>query len=387
MRTLLGLPTIVKDLSPQFPFGTIQNETDTQDGTPVIREIYGDVLTNIYKLLKVVGITATGTEDSDISQYQIIEALKKLPNSLNDIEQVLDKTGLAWHVPFDLELLPNKYVFFARASESYVNGSSYTFRGLGLAEYTFNSPTGFNASDELLIVIDSSEVRAYSLSFLSETSNDILTPFGSPIAYNDSNLLSYFENGNLLNDTPNTESIEQTIRVFESDGTLLVTDVFIVTGFCLCVVYYPSTVTYKVFQFDVSDYTIPELVTFSGGSIGAGTDYSPYFFTNGSVLFVTNGANANVNNYDVAKFTYNSATPSLTYVSSVNLDVAFEKTTNTVIKSGNLYTFKDNSLKYFNVNTGVMTVLDTYNGIVGQIFLFNSSVYFTSGEVGKKWTI
>jgi len=126
MKTIKNI-AVPQDSSAQFPFSTIKNETDTENGTPVIREIYGDVLTNLYKLLQVVGITPTNTEDSDITQYQILEALKKLPNSLNDIEQVLSLSGLVWNVPLDTDYLPNKYFFVARASDNYVSGTTYTF--------------------------------------------------------------------------------------------------------------------------------------------------------------------------------------------------------------------------------------------------------------------
>ena len=103
MRTIKN-QNIPQNSDAKFPFSTILNETETNSGTPVIEEVYGDILTNIYKLLQVVGVTASETQDSDTSQYQILEALKLLPNSLNDIEQVLSLTTTTWNVPLNLDL-------------------------------------------------------------------------------------------------------------------------------------------------------------------------------------------------------------------------------------------------------------------------------------------
>ena len=76
MRTIKQLPIPQDTNLAKFPQGTILNETDTAQGTPVVREIYGDILTNIYKILSLTGITPDGTEDSETTQYQIVNALK-----------------------------------------------------------------------------------------------------------------------------------------------------------------------------------------------------------------------------------------------------------------------------------------------------------------------
>lgn len=160
---VLGNLSVDKDTNAKYPLGSnIQNETDTLNGTPVVREIYGDILMNLYRILELTNITPTDTEDNKDTQFQLVEALKKLPNSLNDIEQVLTLSGSVWSVPFDLSILPNKYFFIARASENFVDGTTYTFKGTGAIELPFTS-SGFNGSDELLIIIDNSTVRAYSL--------------------------------------------------------------------------------------------------------------------------------------------------------------------------------------------------------------------------------
>ena len=57
--------SVPKEVSSDFPFGAIINETDTEDGTPVVREIYNDLLVNCYKILTLAGITPNGGEDSE----------------------------------------------------------------------------------------------------------------------------------------------------------------------------------------------------------------------------------------------------------------------------------------------------------------------------------
>ena len=49
MRTIRDLPIVQDGNNTLFPDGQIKNETATDPGTPVVREIYGDVITNIYE--------------------------------------------------------------------------------------------------------------------------------------------------------------------------------------------------------------------------------------------------------------------------------------------------------------------------------------------------
>ena len=102
----------------KFPDGQINNETDTQEGTPVVREIYGDVLTNIYKLMRDSGVTANGNEDSETDGYQLLEAFKKFSNELNDIRQLATVQGTNINLNFNIDFLPDNYVFIGLISEN-----------------------------------------------------------------------------------------------------------------------------------------------------------------------------------------------------------------------------------------------------------------------------
>lgn len=388
MKTLEQLQ-IVREVSTNHPFGAIINETNTADGTPVVREVYNDHLVNHYKLLQEVGLSANGLEDNETNGYQVLEALKKLPNKLNDIEQVLDFSGNTFSVSFDLAYLPDKYFFIARSSSAYVSGVSYNFSGNGSGGevYSFSSPTGFNASDELLVIIDQSGVRAYSVAGPSiSTAEEIFTVMGSPLSFNDSEKLYYKESGNLMNDNPKIEYLEDYIRVQSSDGTIIVNDMFILQGFVLCFCYSIENNTYSFYQFDMNGNTSAIFVD-SGSVFGTGTDFSPYVYTDGTYLYATNSANNSANDFALSKLNYSASGASISLNSTVNLNTGFVKNTNAVIVSNRLVTLVEGVLSYFNLSSDQRTILGTYNNLIGNLFKFNGSTYFTSGEVAKKWIV
>jgi hypothetical protein len=385
MRTIKQL-AIPQDSSTEFPQSTIKNETITEAGTPVVREIYGDILTNIYKLLQVVGETPTGTEDSDLTQYQILNALKKLPNVLNDVEQILDLTTTVWSVPFDLDLLPNKYFFIAKASDTYVGSVPYTFKGTGATEYGFTS-SGFNASDELLVIIDSAGVKAYPLTSSTAVQNELFTVMGLPIAFNDGNKVYYQNQGSLVSDLPSVDYLENIIRIEVADGTILVTDIVVLNGYALCFCFKPSTNDYFFRHFDLTDLSVSFAVAISGTSFANASDFSPYLYAETGNIYITNNMNVDANDYTVSKLAYTPLTNTLTFISTVALDNSFVKTSNAVVKSGLLYTFVAGQLESFNLSSGAKTLIGNYSSIVGNLFQFNGNIYFGSGEVATKWTL
>lgn len=383
MKTLANL-NVPKDTSPEFPFGTIQNETDTQEGTPVVRELYGDILTNLWKLLEITGEIPTGTEDSDNTQYQIINALKKFSNELNDIEQILTLNVAQWVVPFSFELLPNKYVFTARASEKYISGTVYTFKGAGATVYNFTSPTGFSASDELLIIIDSATVRAYSLTALNGVTN-VFNVLGAPLSFNASNDMYYLSDGQLYSDTPSIHQLQAAIIASTGTPTYQLIDVVILKGYAMCLVYESATLTYNLFTFSLLDLNTVINITITGAP-GVGTDEEVYMFSDGVDLFFTNDFNNSANDYSISKYSYTVGTQTVAFVSSINIDNSFLKTTNGFVRTNKLITFVDKDLASFNLATGAKTVLLTnYQLTLGVLFSFNGKSYYTNDEVASEW--
>lgn len=378
MRTIkqLSAPQNVND---NLPFGGILNETSAVQGTPVVEEIYGDVLSNIYKILEQTGVVANGTQDNDDTQYQLIEALKKLPNSLNDIQQTLSLTSNQWFVPFNLERLPNKYFFIAKPNSDYISGIPYIFKGNGLVEYTFASD-GFKANEPVLVIIDQSQVKAFSL--ISTKNETISAVGGFPISYNDTNKMYYFENGVMYDDTPMKYSLQSIIRVNLSDGTIIVKDVVVLGGFVLCLCYGTS---YFFRKFALTDLTTVLPVTINGASFSDTIDNDPYIFASSGFIYISNDMNATVNDFDLHKFAFTGG--NLTLVATETINSTFKKTTNYFIKNNDLFTIETSDLVKYDLNTNTKTNLGKQNTKIGQLLAFNSNPYFVVGEIGTKWLI
>jgi hypothetical protein len=377
---VLGNLTVNKDSSTDYPFGAnIQNETDTISGTPVVREIYGDVLMNIYRLLELAKITPTNTEDNDTTQYQIVDALKKLPNSLNDIEQILTLSGSVWSVPFDLSILPNKYFFIARASDAYVG--STTFKGSGTLELPFTS-SGFNASDELLVIIDSSSVRAYSLSKLSETPDFLPTIISTPLRFSEGSELYYLDSGKLYKNIQ-VWDLQNLIRVDQSDGTLILQESFIMQGYVVCVVLNPATDNYEFYAFDLLDLNTV-IVLSTDLTQDVGVNLAPIFYADNDNLYVTNDANTNVNDYSFFVLKFDATYETINYLSDFTIDVSFQKTANGTTLNNKLYVLKNGFLDFYNLSTLAKTTIGYFPAIDGELFSLNGSLYLNQMNIAHK---
>lgn len=387
MKVLGGLP-IEKDANLKYPFGAnIKNETDTENGTPVVREIYGDVLMNLYRVMELAGITPNNVEDNADTQFQLVEAFKKFSNEINDINHVLTLNSTVWSLPLNLAILPNRFICFAQVSDNYVSTQTYTFKGIGDLELPFISQ-GFNASEQVLIVIDTDGVKAFSLNKLQEVADTVYTPLGSPIAFNDTDKMYYKEDGYLISDLPSSDDIQQKLRVFSSDGTLILQDVFIHNGKIICFCLIPDSKTYYIYDLLISDLNnITESGIFPNDE---DFDYQPYsYLDENGVLFLSNKGNQNGSSEDgeFAKYVRN-VSGIFTFVSIVELDFSFfEKTTNAVIHNGFIYTFVNGYLRKYNLTTGIKTDVLYLPAVNGQLFRFNGEVYFTTGEVAKKWVL
>lgn len=384
MKTLNQVD-VVQDSNAKYPFGsTIKNETETQEGTAIVADYMADIIQNIYKLVKLAGITPTGSEDSDETQYQIVEALKKLPNLMNDVEQVLSLNETVWSVPLNLNILPNKYFLFAKADENYNSSLTYTFKGTGATEYPFLS-SGFVSGDEILIIFNTSQVVAYNLTRLSSTSQDISTTLGSPLSFNGSNKIWYQDNGILFSDTPNVYDLQSVIRTDVGDSSVIVNDMFIMDSNVVCFCFIPTGNNYFFRRFETSDLSTSLEVTLVGISFDNASNFFPYVFASNRFLYVTNNMNDNNEDFNIVRLNFNSTTSTLTFVSSVDLDNSFVKTTNAVVFGGFIYTMISGELNKFNVVTGVKTTVGDFPSVVGQLFGFDGSVFFGSGEIAKKW--
>jgi hypothetical protein len=379
---VLGNLLVDKDTNAKYPLGAnIQNETDTLNGTPVVREIYGDVLMNLYRILELTNTVPTNTEDNKDTQFQLVEALKKLPNSLNDIEQVLTLSGLVWTVNFDLSILPNKYFFLARASSNYVTGVDYLLKGTGGLTLPFTSG-GFNASDEILVIIDTSGVRAYSLNKLNSTPDFLPLLLHGPIRYNLGSDLYYFDNGKLYRNLQFWD-LENSIRVDQSDGSLILKTCGFMQGYVVCVVLNPITLNYEFYAFDLLDLlTVIPLTT--DWNQTASTDYEPQFYFTDVYLYASNKGNTDSNDYGFMEIVFRPEFSELSFSSDLDFDTSFSKTENGAIKNDLLYTLVSNELNVFNVNTGVKIPIGFFPFSKGYLFFLKDSLYVGTNNIAHK---
>lgn len=164
MRSLKDNQTLTPVLvNANYPDGAIINETTSQPGTAVVEEVYNDVLVNVFKIIDLVLGGTNGIADNESTSYQLLAALQKLPNTQNDIEQVLTLASTTFTLSLDITKIPNKYFVFAKAVGTYNPATTYTFKGsTPTPSYSFTAPNGFNSGDELLIIINQAGVIAYT---------------------------------------------------------------------------------------------------------------------------------------------------------------------------------------------------------------------------------
>jgi hypothetical protein len=390
MRTIELTPGIPKETDTgKFPDSTIIDETDTQQGTPVSRVIYGDVLTNLYKVLRLAGITANNNEDNELNGYQLVQALQTLPDLLQGVEQVLNLSGTVFSVGINIGLLPAKFFLFVRAAEPSVSSVVYTFKGSGITPvYNFTPVTPFNSGDELLLILDPSGVRAYNITALSNTAtSEVFTPFGTPLAYNDGSKVYYQSDGVIFSDLPELFDLQAAIRVLAGDGTILIYEMLIIQGYVVCLCFLQGTTTYRIYKFSLTDLTTPSLMVISGASFPLGSDNKPFIYTNGASLFISNNTGNNSSDYKFDVFSMNFGSNQLTKTGTVTIDTGFEKTTNAVMVNAKLYTFVAGVLKQYDTVGGALTFINSFPGQIGVVFALDGSPYYTNGEVAKKWTL
>lgn len=391
MRTVKHLPDGIEketDLV-KFPDSTIVNETENNDGTPVVREIYSDILTNIYKILRLTKEIANGSEDNEVAGYQLVNALRKFTNELNDVEQQLSLNGNQFSINLDLSILPNRYVCFARSVEDYVPTTTYDFKGSNATVLPFSAPVPFKSGDVVLLVIDTSGVRAYGIVPTTSitTQPELSTPFGMPVAYNNSDKIWYQEEGIILSDLPEVHDLQAAIRLMASDGTLLVYEMLIVNSYVYCLVFAPNTKEYRFYRFQLTALSTPHLVTIVGGGLPSTEDMKPNVFTDGEILFITNKGNSSPDNFVLNKYIFDHDAGSLTPSGSVNLDSTFSKSTNCVVKNNNLFELINGQLNKYELGSGAKITIGNFPSNVGLIFNYKNNIYYTNGEVSKLWNL
>lgn len=383
MRTIRQLPIAQDSDIAKFPDGQIQNETDTVQGTPVVREVYGDVLTNIYAIMRDAGIEPNGDEDSSTASYQLLEAFKQFANSTNDLNQLITVSGTDLTIAIDVANMPNDFVFTGRLSDALTSGVSYSINGI----LTLTPNSNISASSFVMVVLNTSGCKIYDISVVSAT-NDVHIPFEYPLSFNDTDTPYYFINGRTLTDYPKGYNTESLIRTFNSNSNIKVLDAVVLKGYAFYLWVDNVTGEYKTQLSKLTD-----LNDFSATlSLNSGTtDYNPFMFSDGTFIYFTNsngsGVNQSANNYEFNKYSLDLINNTLILVSNFSIDTNFEKTTNCFIKNDSIYTFIEGNLYQYPLDGNSRTFIGFFNSVNGIVFSMNDNVYFSSGEFGSKWQV
>ena len=386
MRTIKGLPIPQDTDLTKFPDGQIQNESvdGLTPGTPVVREIYGDVLTNVYAILKAAGITADEVEDSSLKGYQILEALQKLPNVLNDLQQLITVSGTDMSVLFNFDHLPNNYVFIGKVTEDIIAQQVYDFTGTGAAAKQVTSTTDVVASSIVLIILNGNQSNLIDLNPSTAAQNAIInTSFGNPLSFNESNDILFLQGAVIVNSYPKSFLIENLVQIAEANANLKLLDAVYHKSRLVAMFFDTVALKYRLWSFlgtnlaaIEGEITIPD--TF-------GVDNRPYMFCDGSFLYFTNSGaavNSAVNDYTIGKFLFNENTLIVSSVSTGNLDVMFEKTTNTFITNDKFYTLISGVLYAYEIGV-VRAFIDDLNIVNGQVFKQGGQTYYSTGEIAN----
>lgn len=73
-RNLTSVPDI-EPVSGDYPSGRIQNEDPPVVGTPIIEELYGDLVQFFHKIMRLAGLAYNGLPDNETNSFQFITAL------------------------------------------------------------------------------------------------------------------------------------------------------------------------------------------------------------------------------------------------------------------------------------------------------------------------
>lgn len=378
----------------KFPFGGIKDETTTEEGTPVVEKVYGDLLSNIYAYLKDRGINFNNLQDNELNGFQLIQALKNNVNILNDQEKILSKVNNStWRIGLKFSILVDKYFVFARASEDYNSSINYSIRGDEPGtSFSFSSPSGFKSGDEILIVCDQSGFRAYSLwsNPLNDNQTLIFNIFGLPLSYLSTiDKIWYKDDGVIFSDYPEVYDLKLSLLQSGEDAEIMIYEMFEIKNKIVCLVYNPNQQRYYFYYFKVGDFNNPISLNPDGFNISnnGGNENKMHSYFTGRYLYLSNRADCDTQDslFTVGEFDFQNNT--INFVMDTEISTSFIKTTNAVATHKGIVTFIRGELKYFAWTGGGETILGQYDSFVGLIFKIKDDVFYTNGEVAKKWSL
>lgn len=393
MRTLKSQNLIHDQNYALFPQGAIINETDSVEGTPVVREVYNDLLMNVYALVKDRKINFNNLEDNEQNGYQLINALKLVFNDYTDSVKILSKPGVDWFLDVDLSLVPVDCVFFVRSSEDVSSESviDQTFKDRFGVVRKFTAKTNIKTGDDCILIVNNDYSRIYSLNpkSIQKSNLDNLITFGNPITLNESfDAIWYLSNGVLSNMQLNFQDIGTFITNQFGPDTIL-KNVLQVSGDFLCLIYNQVNFKYKVVSFKNNTFNQLFEVSAFGQDISENPteDLDVHFYADevGGVFFSNQAGNSD-DNYSISKYTYDRNQNQLAFQANFNLDIGFEKNTNTVVSNQRFIVLSNIGISIFNLD-GVKSTIPTYGQLIGQLFQVKNNIYFNDGHNALKLNI
>lgn len=390
MKTLKNLPTYPQDSNIKFPFGNIINETELQPGTPVTRELLGDFITNFYKILELTNTIPNSIEDNDETEYQLIDAIKKLPNSLNDVNRTLGYINeISFSVNLNFSTLPDNYFFFGEIPANYNLKKSYSIQDSDGSIFDLFSDFNIQENSKcLFFVLPSNQTCfVYDLAYNTKVTSEVFLT-GTPISYNDTQYIYYFENGYLRSDYPNAMNLQSNLDLLYSN--LEIIDVWIFQSYVLILTIDTISEVYSFKQTTITDALDIIDVNTIGFTFPSGINNNPYFvFQVNSIsnpfIYSTNNCGNDILDNKIAKLSLNFQTNEITKLSENTISSGFVKTSNMVCKNNVLYTLINGEMKTFNLITGIENVYDIFKcDQVSQLFLFDDKIFNSVGEIAKK---
>ena len=376
MRTIKQLNVPKEQDLNKFPDSTILNETDTIDGTPVVREIYGDLLTNWYAYLRDRGIIANGLEDNEINGYQLIEALKLNVNTLNDIRQTLRVVDSStFELDIDFKLLTTDYPIFVRSTETInIEGNTnvYYLQDSKGVKKIINFTQSVNSGDELLFII-SNDVKAINLIQNGSSTKNNETEIniqGVPLSYSTSKLSDYLDGNTLIYNDGTSIDLNTYLQAgFVVKDVVLINDAYIIFGI------ESASKKLRLYKYFRGENTVTEIliqnINDNNQEVGLSTAKVMMYVYKNKIAFTCRAGKV-FNPYLLYMYDYDN-TNLLKFNSEIELDMSFNGTSNYIMndegiiiskttesrlimytfskQERNVYILKENVVNIFTKNT------------------------------------
>lgn len=399
MRTIKNIPNIAKETDlVKFPDSTIVNETSSQEGTPVVREIYGDFVTNFYAFLRDRKITANDIEDNETNGYQIIQALKRNISAV-DLELSMDRDVNGWFLNIDFSFIDAKTVLIARTSKGLYDPqsgsagsilSNFTIRGTDGVIFNQFSSTGFNAGDEVAIILNGNNTRIISLSksdFLSSGLRSEINIIGAPISFTEDGN-NYIYNGSeiIYNDLTSFALLSLVQSNYGLDVTIV--DLAYIQGAFLLFLYDESLSKYFFVRWS-KNQTSFDTVTVNGFTLPATSLNEAKMYVGKSMVYISNKFGTSPNDYEFHSFNFALQLVSgfqMVYDGEVSVENTFVNSSNYwAISTGIILVDSFGDLQRYGFNN-TLTKVGTTNGNLPSLYTKMVDVNFLQiGNVGREW--